>query len=122
MKHLPSLLLTSVFLLAACSPHPASGVWQAAADNDYGIKKIVMAFDGKAHFTTTKQDNAEWHCFWTASSKIETELKCTPSTNPEQEEHYTLTINNMGLAELKHNEKFVTSFIRLNENPTPKKL
>ena len=122
MKHFPSLLmLSTIFLLVACNPHPASGVWKAAADNDYGIDKLVMAFDGKAHFTTTKRDNAEWHCFWTTSSKTETELKCTPSTNPDQEELYTLTINNQGFAELKHNDKQVTSFIRLDDNPTPEK-
>jgi len=122
MKQLPSLLiLTTIFLLVACSPHPASGVWKASTDNDYGIDKLTMAFDGKAHFITTKRNYAEWHCFWTASSKTETDLKCTPSTNPEQEESYTLMINDQGFAELKHSDKQITSFIRLDENPSPKK-
>ena len=122
MKHLPSLLiLTTVFLLTACNPHPTSGVWKASADNDYGIDKLIVAFDGKANFTTTKLDNAEWHCFWSTSSKIKTDLKCTPSTNPDQEERYTLTINDQGLVELKHDDKKITSFIRLDENPSPRK-
>ena len=122
MKHLPSLLtLTTIFLLVACNPHPASGVWKASADNDYGIDRLVVAFDGKAHFATPKRDDDQWHCFWTASSKIETELKCTPSSNPEQEERFTLTINDQGFAELKHNDIQITSFIRLDENPSPKK-
>jgi hypothetical protein len=117
MKHSSSLILLSIiFLLSACSPHPTSGVWKATGDNNYGIDKLVVAFDGKAYFTTTKPDNITWHCFWTASSKIESELKCTPSNNPDQEERYTLTLGDKEIAQLRHNNQQIASFSRPDKN------
>jgi hypothetical protein len=122
MKFFFSLsLITTTALLIACTPHPTSGVWKATVDNDYGIDELVIAFDGKAHFTSTKKDNAVWHCFWTASSEFSTELKCTPSTNPDQEEEYTLTIGDQKIALLRHNAQLIASFTRLDKNPSPKK-
>jgi len=122
MKHIFSLLaLTLTFLLSACSPHPTSGVWQATEDNEPGIEKLVVAFDGKAYFTTSKYDDTKWHCFWTANSAFESDLKCTPSTNPDREEDYSLTTNKQGMSQLHHNNQLIASFIRLNENPSPRK-
>ena len=119
MKFFFSLsLITITALLIACTPHPASGVWKATDNNDYGIDKLVIAFDGKAYFTDTKKDNAEWHCFWTASSEFATELKCTPSTNPDQEEKYTLTIDDKKVALLRHNTQLIATFMRLDKDPS----
>ncbi len=122
MKYFLSLsLITTVVLLTACTPHPTSGVWKATLDNDYGIDELVIAFDGKAHFTSTKKEITDWHCFWTASSKFATELKCTPSTNPDQEEKYTLTIDNKKIALLQHNTRLIASFTRTDKDPSAEK-
>ena len=118
MKYFSSPLLLITVLLSGCTPHPASGVWKTTEDNAYGINKLVVAFDGKANFTTTKIESANWHCFWTASSKFEADLKCTPSTNPDQEESYILTVNDQGLADLQHNAQQIASFVRQDENPS----
>jgi hypothetical protein len=112
-------LLTNTLLLTACSPHPASGVWKTTADNDYGINKIVVGFDGKANFATPKLDNATWHCFWSAASEQETVLNCTPSTNPDQEERFILSIKNKATAELRHNSQVITVLTLQDENPSP---
>jgi len=121
MKPTPLILLGIIFLLSACNPHPTSGVWKATADNNYGINRLVVSFDGRATFTTSKQDKAVWHCFWSATNKQQSELKCTPSTNTEKEERFILSINEMGLAELSHNDIVITSFTPQDENPSPTK-
>ena len=115
------LLLTLTFYLSACTPNSASGVWKTTEDNAYGITEIVVSFDGRANFTTPKLDNAIWHCFWSAINEQETELNCTPSTNPDQEEHFTLTIKEQGFTELRHKEKLITTLILQDENPSAKK-
>jgi hypothetical protein len=107
------------FLITACSPHPASGVWESIEDNDYGIETVVMSFSGRANFTARKLDNVTWHCFWSAKSKQEAELTCTPSTDTEKEEIFTLTINDQGLGELKRDSKLITLLTLLDENPSP---
>jgi len=110
-------------LLSACSPHPATGVWKATGDNELGIDRLVAGFEGRAEFTTSKLDNALWHCFWGAPDKIVLEFSCTPSTNPDQKRSFTLSVNDAGLAELRNvdDTKLLATFNRLNEDPSPRK-
>ena len=110
-------LLISVVLLSACSPHSSTGVWKTTDDNEFGISKLVVAFDGKAEFVSKKLDNANWHCFWAATAKQEAELKCTPSTDTEKEESFKLRVNEQGLAELSHNSTLIAILKRTDENP-----
>ena len=119
--HYSLFMLSIALLLSACSPHPAAGVWKTTEDNDYGITKLVVAFEGRADFVTRKLDNATWHCFWAVTGKQEASLDCTSSLNPEQEETFLLTISNQGLAELRHKSQLVASFTRQDENPSPQK-
>ncbi len=119
MKISPLLfLLNTTFLLSACSPHPTSGVWKQTEDNDYGINKLVVSFDGIATFTTSKLDDAAWHCLWSTASEQEIELSCTPSTDTEKKEPFTLTINNQGIAELRHNSQLIALFTLQDKNPS----
>ncbi len=113
----PLFLVFIVALLSACSPHSASGVWKATQDNEYGISRLVVAFDGKAEFITPKLDNAIWHCFWSAKAEKTAELKCTPSTKTDTEETFTIKINADGLAELSHKSKLIVVLTRVDENP-----
>lgn len=112
-------MLSITLLLSACSPHPGAGVWQATEDNDYGIAKLIVGFDGKAEFVTSKLDNTAWHCFWGATGKQQASLDCSSSTNAEQEEHFILTVSDLDIAELQHKSQRVATFTRLAENPTP---
>ena len=115
------LILPITLMLLACSPHSGSGVWKATEENDYGINRLVVAFEGWAEFTATKQDNAVWHCFWARSSKQETNMECSSSVNPEQKESFILTVSNDGAAELRHDSKLLGLFIKVDENPSLKK-
>lgn len=118
MKTFHRLLIISITLfVSACSPHPTSGVWKAIDDNDYGIAKLIVSFDGRAEFVTPKLDNATWHCFWAATGKRQANLDCTPSTNPDEEQLFALSINDQEQAELMHKSKLVATFTLLNENP-----
>ena len=120
---LSKFLFIAIFalLLSACSPHPGMGVWKATTGNEMGIDRLVVGFEGRAEFITRKQDNAVWHCFWGVTDKKDLSLDCTPSTNPDNKKDYILSINNQGLAELRHESKLLATFIRLNENPSPRK-
>lgn len=119
-----SLIFIFVALLTACSPHPTSGVWKATEDNELGITRLVASFDGRAEFTTSKLENAVWHCFWSISDKTALSLNCTPSTNPDHKRIFSLSINDQNLAELRDGNgqaKILATFIRLDENPSLKK-
>jgi len=121
MKIRLPLALSSLFLLVACSPHPATGVWKATADNELGINRLVVGYEGRAEFITTKLDNANWHCFWGAPEKKLLKLNCTPSTNPDEERSFVLSVNDEGLAELKGDGSLLATFTRVDENPSPRK-
>ncbi len=132
------VIFLSLFL-SACSPHPATGVWKATGENELGIDRLVVGFEGRAEFTTSKLNNAVWHCFWAAPDKVRFMLTCTPSTNPDQERVFVLRVNDQGLAELLANYRpakgflpadgisldyklpILATFTRLDENPSPPK-
>ena len=117
-----SLIIISTLLLSSCSPHSGTGVWKATAENDWGIERLVVGFDGKAVFTSTKKNNAIWHCFWSSVNDSEDlELKCKPSTNTEHEKQFLVIVNNQGFAELRNNSSLLATFKLLDENPSPKK-
>lgn len=111
------LIVAAILVISACSPHPVSGVWKATEKNSYGISKLIVSFDGKAEFTTTNPDSATWRCFWAATEKRQAKLDCTPSTDPDQEKRFILTVNERGHAELSHQSKLITVLTLQNENP-----
>lgn len=116
------LIVVITLLLTACSPHPGTGVWKAVDDNEMGISKLTVSFEGRAEFVSGKKDEKSvWHCFWTTFEKKKLRLDCTPSTNPEQKKSFILSANDQGQAELRDNSTLLASFIRSDENPSPKK-
>ena len=85
-------LLVLSLLLGACSPHPGTGIWSVEQDNEFGISRLTVNYDGKAEFNATKPENISWRCFWGAAAKQEISMTCTPSNDPEQEYNYALTV------------------------------
>ena len=124
------VIFLSLFL-SACSPHPATGVWKATGDNALGIDRLVAGFEGRAEFTTSKINNAVWHCFWGAADKKILKFNCAPSTNTEEKRLFTLSVNEQGLAELRDDAvdgvsstemlPVLAIFTRLDEDPSPRK-
>ena len=119
-QHFFPVFVLSLLLLSACSPHLGAGVWRATADNNRGIAKLTVGFDGKAEFTTSKQESALWHCFWTTADEKKLALDCTPSTNPEKNSSFELSVNEKGEAELHEGSILLATFQRLDENPSPR--
>jgi hypothetical protein len=126
-----AVIVSLSLFLSACSPHPATGVWKATGDNSLGIDRLVAGFEGRVEFTTSKINNAVWHCFWGAANKKILKLNCAPSTNTEEKRLFTLSINEQGLAELRDDNSaegasaetlpVLATFIRLDEDPSPRK-
>lgn len=120
-SHFP-LIVVITLLLTACSPHPGTGVWKAVEDNEMGISKLTVGFEGRAEFISSKNDEkTSWHCFWGVAENENIRLDCSPSTNPEQEKSFILGINDQGLAELRDESTLLASFVLSDENPSPKK-
>ncbi len=115
------LFISSILLLAGCSRHPGAGVWKTDTDNQLGIEKIVVGFEGKAVFVSTKPEKTSWHCFWRGSKEKELLLECAPSTNPDKKQSFFLSINDQGLAEFRNDSSLLAIFTRTDENPSPKK-
>ncbi len=115
------LLIIFSLLVSGCSPHPGTGVWKTADDNEMGIEKLVIGFEGRAEFVSTKQDKATWHCFWRGADKKELLLDCKPSTNPDQNKIFIISVNDQGLAEFRNESSLLATFTRTDENPSPKK-
>jgi len=111
-----SIAVCALFL-SACSPHPSTGVWQATADNELGFSKLIVAFEGKAEFSSTKPVAAKWHCFWGKDTDQSLSLDCTPSTNTDQARKFLIVAQDKMNAEFREGDKLITTLKRLNENP-----
>lgn len=111
---LPLTLLTT--WLVACSPHPGAGKWSAIGAGESGVESLILSYDGRALFTTTSP-RASWHCFWNATGKTQTRLKCTPSSNPDQEVEYLFRVDERGEGSLLRNGVVLGRFRRLEGKP-----
>ena len=119
---LQSLLIIIALLLSSCSPHSGTGVWKANAENEWGITRLVVGFEGRAEFKSTNKDNAVWHCFWSAArDKKSLDLECTPSTNVDQKQTFNVIVNDQGFAELRNETSLLATFTLQDENPSPAK-
>lgn len=113
-------VIATALLLSACSPHPGTGVWQANGQNEQGIDKLIVSFNGRAEFSTTVPQAARWHCFWAGIDKQQIELNCTPSTNPDDKQIFVLTAMQAGQAQLMQQNKTLATLTLLDEDPTLK--
>lgn len=117
-----SMIIISALLLSSCSPHSGTGVWKANGDNEWGINRLVVGFEGRAEFSSTKKNNAVWHCFWTAVSDDEgLDLECTPSTDTDNKQKFQVIVNDKGLAELRSESSLLATFALQDEDPSPRK-
>ena len=109
--HFPLLLIIILFI-SSCSPHPSAGNWKASDENTLGITDLKILFEGKAEFTMTLQDKAEWHCFWAAQDKNNISMNCVPSTDTERRELFDFNVSPDGQGKLSQNGKIISNFQR----------
>ncbi len=110
------LPLSLTLLLAACSPHPGAGRWEALEENESGIHELVLAFDGRAQFATA-HPKASWHCFWNARKARLAELSCTPSSHPDNKTSYHFRVEENDIGILGRDGKVMARFRRLPGKP-----
>lgn len=105
----------SLSLLAACSPHPATGSWVSSSDNPANYSKILIHFEPKLEIYTTGSDKPVHYCGWSAISKKIIEMGCMSSDEQEIMDKFQLNIISEAKAELIENGKVVASFDLVDE-------
>ncbi len=87
------LLIFSLLLLSACSPHPVAGGWKADS-SAAAFAHLEISYNGQATFhTNAPTEEAAWRCFWGAEDKKIAHLKCVQASNAEVEKTYRLVAN-----------------------------
>ena len=109
---LPAIAL----LLSACSPHPGAGNWTAAEENDWGISRLTLSYEGRGLFTS-RQPAATWHCFWGGMDRQTARLDCTPSSNTDRETQFVFSVNQDGIGILSQEGKTLGRFRRIDGKP-----
>mgnify|MGYP001816601978 FL=1 len=98
------LLGLLILLLSACSPHPAAHTWVTDDQNEPGISKLDVTFEGTAEFYSTADLKSIRRCFWGAKSRTIIELNCVHAEDTEIKETYELEVADNNSARLTHNK------------------
>jgi len=106
------LLLVVVLVLSACSPHPAAQTWITNQENDLGINKINVVFEGTADFYSATDGRSIRRCFWGAKTRNSIELTCVHSDNTDIKETYKLEVTEDGKALLSQDNALITQLSR----------
>jgi hypothetical protein len=103
-------LLGVLALLAGCSPHPGSGIWIAASENELGFTKIDVQYEGRAEIYNATDETAVRRCFWGGMSPKQLALDCVQAADTDIKENYRLTVKADGAAELTHKQQLIGIF------------
>ncbi len=88
-----TLLLTTLFLLTACSPHPGAGGW-GASSNDASFARLEIRYNGQAEFFSNAEDTIPaWRCFWGGVDKFRASMKCVNAANDTDERVFILLVD-----------------------------
>lgn len=113
-------LIGLVLMLAACSPHPGSGVWLPSGENNSGYSKMVVQFDGRVEFFATDKTDAIARCFWAGEDGQNLSMDCVMADNSEMTFVYYLEVDgSKKTAELKKSGELIGAFSRTDLNPEP---
>ncbi len=103
-------------LLSACSPHPGAGNWTATEENDWGISRLTLSYEGRAMFDS-KTPSANWHCFWGGRDARTVQLDCTPSSHADRETQFSFSVDKDGTGILSLGGKALGRFKRADGKP-----
>jgi len=112
---LTTLLSLNMFLLSACSPHPAAGTWESDTDNEANFTKIIIHFEPRAEIYTSDKSSTNLHCSWSASSMRNIKLECLASDDQKIVDIYQLNVINNNTAELIFKEKVIAHFTQVKD-------
>lgn len=113
-------------LLAACSPHPGSGKWQATGETNphfnTGFTRIEVGYEGRtdifgvpAAIAANSDDGngAIRRCFWRGVDAQTIAMNCVQAANTDIEESFQLRVEpQTGVAELLRDDVVIGRFER----------
>ena len=112
------VLISLILLLAACSPHPGSGIWEAVGENGNGFTKMVIQFNGRVEMFAPDKEKAVIRCFWAGEDAESISMDCVKADTDEKLK-YGLRVNpTKQTADLLKSGKVVGSFNKLSSNPS----
>ncbi len=117
---LAALLITSLFLLSACSPHPGAGNWLAKERNSLNIARINITFEGTADFYADGNKDAVQRCFWAASAEQTMQLQCVYAADNDKKVKYQFIVTKKDHAQLLRDNKIIAQFLRTEPEPEKK--
>jgi len=110
---LTALLIISLFMLSACSPHPGAGNWQAEGSNSLNVSRISIVFEGTADFYIDGEEEAVRRCFWAASAENAMQLQCVYAEDTDKKVNYQFIATDKDHAQLLQNDKIIAQFLRI---------
>lgn len=118
IKRRRSLLsLFFILLLAACSPHPGSGIWLSVDDTGpYG--KLAILFEGQAELYPVGRKAYRYRCFWAGLSADSLRMDCVSADDPAQKARFEFRVLADGSGELLESGRSLGHFHRTDEKPT----
>ena len=112
-----ALLIISLFMLSACSPHPGAGNWQAKDNNSLNVSRINITFEGTADFYTDGIEEAVRRCFWSASAEQSMQLQCVYAEDSDKKVKYQFIVTDKDHAQLLQDDKIIAQFLRIEPEP-----
>ena len=111
MKLIYTSALSCLFLLAGCSPHTATGYWNASSENSSDLTKVVVRFEARMEVYAKDPEKAKLYCGWSASGKQSLSLECMASEDINDKEIYQFNVTD-DTAELVYKDEVIGIFTR----------
>jgi len=103
-------VITSLFTLSACSPHPGAGKWKADTNNPQNISIINVLFEGNADFYVDGKEKSIRRCIWSAVAKQTMNMQCVYSEDTSKKANYQFVVTEKGHAKLSQDEQLIGLF------------
>ena len=111
LKSLNALIIISLlFILSACSPHPGAGNWKADSSNSLNISTINIIFEGNADFYVEGKEDSIRRCFWSAVGQQKMEMQCVHAEDTDKKVKYQFVVTEKGHARLTEGEQLISTF------------
>lgn len=112
------LTLLATLSLAACSPHPGSGIWVPAEGSDAAYAKLEVLFEGQAELFVPGREEHLYRCFWGGAAKDAIRMECVSADNESDKPVFLFQVAPDGVGQLSMDGKPVGLFTRTNDKPT----
>ena len=112
------LTLFYMLLLAACSPHPGSGIWLPLDDRDNPYTRLEVLFEGRAELFVSGREAHLYRCFWGGINSDSLRMDCVSADDEAVKPAFTFRVAADGTGELIEAGESRGFFRRTDEKPT----